>query len=111
VAGIQPLHIPIIYIDPEETVTDVRQRVAQSEAAQVILVVPPQTRLRGSLAWKVLARSAQRLGKGIVVVSKNPHVHIWAQQAGFQVRPEPGKPPQAAPSQRMGKEKQPSSTL
>ncbi len=106
-SGRQSLHIPIMYIDPEETVTDVRQRVAQSTAQQLILVIPPQTHLRGSLAWKVLARSTQTLGKVITVVSKNPQVRLWAQQAGFPTSAESGRPSQeATPSEGLGKEKQ-----
>ena len=77
---------PVIYIDSEETVTDVRQKLEQHPQRQITLVIPPQTQIQGIVSWKLLARYAQAFGKAISILSSNPQVQGWARSVGLQVK-------------------------
>lgn len=77
----------IIYVDPEETITDVRQRLEQSVAPRVVLVIPQPTQLRGSVAWKLLYRCAQEYGRDLRIVSDDVQICAWARSANIKILP------------------------
>ncbi len=74
-----------LYIDPDENVTSVRERLERVNAKHVALVVPPQTHLRGQVAWKLLYMRARELGKDVSIVSSDPQIRAMAQSVQFKV--------------------------
>src|SRR5438128_9051351 len=75
----------VLYIDPQETVTTVRERLEHVPARHVALVIPSQTLLRSHVAWKLLHRRAQELGKDVRIVSSDRQVRAIARSVQFKV--------------------------
>jgi hypothetical protein len=75
----------ILYISPDEDVTSIRERLAQASTPDVAIVIPPQTHLRSHVAWRLLQRSAQALGKDISIVSSDPHIRAIARSVRLKV--------------------------
>ena len=75
----------VIYIDPEENITAVRERLERIEAHQVALIVPPRTHLRGLVVWKLLYTRAKELGKEVSIVSSDPQIRAIARSVQFKV--------------------------
>ena|SRR5437764_8268699 len=75
----------VLYIDPGENVTMVRERLEHVPARHVALVIPPQTYLRSHTAWKLLQRRAQELGKDVCIVSSDRQVRAIARSVQFKV--------------------------
>ncbi len=75
----------IIYIDPEENITAVRERLEHVKNQHITLVVPPQTHLRGQVVWKLLHARAKELGKDISISSSDPQVRAMAKSVQFKV--------------------------
>ncbi|MBV9614180.1 MAG: hypothetical protein JO011_19000 [Ktedonobacteraceae bacterium] len=76
-----------VYIGTEETMTDVRERLAGISSKSVILVVPSQTQLRHAVAWKVLARWAQEQGREVSVASSDKQIRALARSVRFVLIP------------------------
>ncbi len=74
-----------VYIGPDENITAVRQRLEHIESQYVVLIVPPQTRLRGQVVWKLLSARAKELGKEISIVSTDPQIRALARSVRFDV--------------------------
>jgi len=74
----------VLYISPDEDVTSIRERLAQASTPDVAIVIPPQTHLRSHVAWRLLQRSAQKLGKDISIVSSDPHIRAIARSVRFK---------------------------
>jgi len=81
----RPLDEQVVYIDPEENITAVRERLERIEGQHIALVVPPQTHLRGQVVWKLLHARAKELGKDIYIVSSDPQVRAMARSVRFKV--------------------------
>src|SRR6266536_4601740 len=77
-----------IYIDPEDTVTDVRERLTHLPFQSVAIVVPQRTQLHYTVAWKLLARCAQELEKEIVIVSSDRQIRALARSVHFALVPD-----------------------
>jgi hypothetical protein len=75
----------MIYIDPEDDLTNVRSRLEGVESRYVTLVIPAQTQLRSHVAWKLLHARARELGKDILIVSADPQIRSVAQAVKFRV--------------------------
>jgi hypothetical protein len=74
-----------IYINPEDDLTTVRERLEVISAPRLTMVIPPQTQLRSHVAWKLLYARAQELGKEVVIVSSDPQVRSIAHAVKFKV--------------------------
>ncbi|WP_052887585.1 baseplate J/gp47 family protein [Thermogemmatispora carboxidivorans] len=83
----------IIYLGPEEELTDVRQRLEKVSARRLILVVPPQTKLRSHVGWRLLHARTRELGKDVLVVSSDRQVRVVVKAAGFKVAESLTSPP------------------
>ena len=46
----------IIYLDPNDELTKVRERIEEIPARHIILVVPQQTQLRSHVGWRLLVK-------------------------------------------------------
>ncbi|HTK09952.1 MAG TPA: baseplate J/gp47 family protein [Ktedonobacteraceae bacterium] len=77
----------MIYIDPDDDLTNVRTRLEGVESRQVTLVIPAQTQLRSHVAWKLLHARARELGKDILIISTDPQIRSVAQAVKFRVAP------------------------
>ncbi|MBE3558645.1 MAG: baseplate J/gp47 family protein [Ktedonobacteraceae bacterium] len=76
---------PIMYISPEDDLTQVRERLEQNAAKKVTLVVPAHSQLRHTFAWKLLYARARTMGKEVMVVSSDPQIRSMAYAMKFKV--------------------------
>ncbi len=87
----------IIYLSPEEELTNVRGRLEQIPSKRIILVIPQQTQLRSLVGWRLLHSRARELNKDILVISSDRQIRSVVKAAGFRVAdslastPSPGK--------------------
>lgn len=75
----------IIYLDPNDELTRVREKIEEVPARRIILVVPQQTQLRSNVGWRLLHARARELGKEVQVISPDRQVRAVAKAAGFRV--------------------------
>ncbi|MBA2284120.1 MAG: baseplate J/gp47 family protein [Ktedonobacteraceae bacterium] len=94
----------LIYLSPEEELTDVRERLEHVPARRIIFVVPPQTKLRSHVGWRLLHARARELGKDVLVVSPDRQVRVVVKEAGFKVADSLESPPssKSRPTSRPG---------
>jgi hypothetical protein len=75
----------IIYIGPEDDLTNIRERLEKAQSKRVTLVIPANTQLRSHVAWKLLYRSARELGKEVLIVSSDAQIRSVAHGVKFRV--------------------------
>ena len=75
----------IIYLGPEEEFTNVRERLENTDARSIILVIPPQTQLRSHVGWRLLRSRARELGQDVLVISSDRQIRTVVRAAGFRV--------------------------
>jgi len=75
----------IIYLDPDDELTKVREKIEDIPARHVILVVPQQTQLRSNVGWRLLHARSREMGKDVQVISPDRQVRAVAKAAGFRV--------------------------
>ncbi|HKV59934.1 MAG TPA: baseplate J/gp47 family protein [Ktedonobacteraceae bacterium] len=99
----------IIYLDPNDELTRVREKIEEVPARRIIMVVPQQTQLRSNVGWRLLHARARELGKEVQVISPDRQVRAVAKAAGFRTsQPQEGSstgrtrvpPPQRTQPQR-----------
>jgi hypothetical protein len=86
----------IIYIGPEEELTNVRERLEHNPAGHITLIVPPQTQLRSHVGWRLLRSRVREMGKDVLVISSDPQIRAVAKAAGFRVADSLESPPSNA---------------
>jgi hypothetical protein len=64
----------VIYIGPDENITEVRERLNHTRAKAIALVIPAQTRLRSHVAWRLLKQRAFELDKDVSIVSSDGQI-------------------------------------
>ncbi len=75
----------IIYLDPNDELTRVREKIEENPAQHITLVVPQQTQLRSNTGWRLLYARSREMRKDIQVVSPDRQVRSLAKAAGFTV--------------------------
>ena len=75
----------IIYLSPEEELTNVRERLEKTPARHIILVIPPQTQLRSHVGWRLLRSRTRELNKDVLVISSDRQIRAVVKAAGFRV--------------------------
>ena len=75
----------IIYLGPEEELTSVRERLENTQAGRIVLVIPPQTQLRSHVGWRLLHSRMRELGKDVLVISSDRQIRAVAKAVGFRV--------------------------
>jgi len=75
----------IIYLGPEEEMTNVRERLENIDAGYIILVIPPQTHLRSHVGWRLLRSRVRELGHDVLIISSDRQIRAVAKAAGFRV--------------------------
>ena len=75
----------IIYLDPNDELTRVREKIEEVRARRITMVVPQQTQLRSNVGWRLLHARARELGKEVQVISPDRQVRAVAKAAGFRV--------------------------
>jgi hypothetical protein len=75
----------IIYLDPNDELTRVREKIEEVTTRRIIMVVPQQTQLRSNVGWRLLHARARELGKEVQVISPDRQVRAVAKAAGFRV--------------------------
>src|ERR1700726_2983204 len=75
----------IIYLSPEEELTNVRERLERIPGRRIILVSPAQTQLRSHVSWRLLHSRARELGKDILIISSDRQIRSVVKAAGFRV--------------------------
>src|SRR5579863_1855348 len=86
----------IIYLDPNDELTTVREKIEEIRARRITMVVPQQTQLRSNVGWRLLHARARELGKDVQVISPDRQVRAVAKAAGFRV----SQPPEGSPGGR-----------
>ncbi|GAC1567142.1 MAG: hypothetical protein NVS3B14_12260 [Ktedonobacteraceae bacterium] len=76
----------IIYLDPNDELTKVREKIEETPARHITLVVPQQTQLRSNVGWRLLHARSREMGKEIHVISPDRQIRSVAKAAGFKVR-------------------------
>jgi hypothetical protein len=76
-----------VYIDTSETITDVRERLARLPQQSIALVVPQPTQLQNIVAWKLLARCVEELGKEVLIVSSDRQIRALAKSVKLELIP------------------------
>lgn len=79
----------IIYLDPNDELTAVREKIEEIRARRITMVVPQQTQLRSNVGWRLLHARARELGKDVQVISPDRQVRAVAKAAGFRVSQPP----------------------
>lgn len=75
----------VIYLGPDDQLTDVLERIAGERAQQILLVLSPQTHMRSYVSWRLLHARVRQLGKIVQVISMDRQVRAVAKAAGFRV--------------------------
>ncbi len=75
----------IIYLSPEEELTNVRERLEKIPSRRIILVVPGQTQLRSHVSWRLLHTRARELNKELLIISSDRQIRSVVKAAGFRV--------------------------
>jgi hypothetical protein len=68
----------VLFLDPEENITTVREHLKRMPYHRVALVIPPQTELRSYVAWRLLEKYSKELDKAVLIVSGDPHMRAIA---------------------------------
>src|SRR5690242_8185475 len=79
----------IIYLDPNDELSTVREKIEEIGARRITMVVPQQTQLRSNVGWRLLHARARELGKDVQVISPDRQVRAVAKAAGFRVSQSP----------------------
>ncbi len=79
-----------LYIEVEEEVTSVIDRLRASQQSRVVFVVPPgATLLQSAVNMRLLLREAQKAGKDIALVTTDEYGQTLAQKVGISVYASP----------------------
>ena len=87
----------IIYLGPEEELTNVRERLENTKAGYIILIIPPQTQLRSHVGWRLLRSRVRELGQDVLIISSDRQIRAVAKAAGFRVADSLESPPSDRP--------------
>ncbi len=87
----------IIYLGPEEELINVRERLENTKAGSIILVIPPQTQLRSHVGWRLLRSRVRELGQDVLIISSDRQIRAVAKAAGFRVADSLESPPSDRP--------------
>ena len=71
----------IIYLGPEEELTNVRERLENTNAVHIILVIPPQTQLRSHVGWRLLRSRVRELGQDVLIISSDRQIRARSHRA------------------------------
>ncbi len=75
----------IIYLSPEEELTNVRERLERSRSRRIILVIPAQAQLRSHVSWRLLYSRAHELNKDVLIISADRQIRAVVKAAGFKI--------------------------
>ena len=87
----------IIYLSPEEELTNVRERLERIPTRRIILVIPTQTQLRSHVSWRLLYARARELNKEVLVISSDRQIRSVVKAVGFKVADSLESPPSSRP--------------
>ncbi len=77
-----------LYIDVDEEITTVVDRLRHSPAQSVSVVVPQRAVLLQSIVnLKLLGREAKKIGKNLILMTKDEEGIVFASRAGIEVQP------------------------
>lgn len=77
-----------LYIDVDEEITTVVDRLRHSPAQNVAVVVPQRAVLLQSIVnLRLLKREAKKLGKSLILMTKDEEGIVFASRAGIEVQP------------------------
>jgi hypothetical protein len=104
-----PLRSAPIFIESEEEIPAVIERLTRADAEEVPLVLPARSRFAQSrFNFQLLRDYSVRLGKRVAIISPDPAVQRMAEESGFasyravdQYQPGGGPPGDQAPTPRI----------
>ncbi len=74
----------MIFLDPDDDLNRVTERLTAATRQRVTLIVPPQTQMRSNVFWRLLFSRAREMGRDVTVVSADRQVRSVAKIAGFR---------------------------
>ncbi len=74
-----------IYLDPDDDLNRVTERLAATTSQRVVIIVPQQTEMRSNVFWRLLYSRARGMGKEVTVISADRQMRSIAKVAGFRV--------------------------
>lgn len=86
--------IPSIYLNLEDDITKIVQRVKREKATQLVLVCPKRCFLfNDSINLRLLKKQTDFLGKDVSILTMDELGQMYAKEAGFQLKsfPKPGQ--------------------
>ena len=93
----------IIYLSPEEELTNVREKLEQVPSRHIILVIPQQTQLRSLVGWRLLHSRARELNKEILIISSDRQIRSVVKAAGFRIADSLASTPSSGKSRAEGR--------
>ena len=75
----------VIYLDPDDDLNEITERLASTREQRVAIVVSQQGEMRSNVSWRLLNRRARDMGKDVTVISADRQVRSNAKVAGFRV--------------------------
>ncbi len=98
-----------IYVDVEDEITSIIDRVTETEAKVVALVLPKRaTTMQSTVNMRLLKRAADTSGKNVVLVTNESGLLPLAGMVGLHVSPTPTSKPVIPPAPNMADESIPS---
>jgi hypothetical protein len=82
----------IIYVDAGDDLAKIQERIEETHARHIILLVPPKTHLRNDVSWRLLDTRAREPGKDVRVISMSRQTRAVAEAAGFKILDLPESP-------------------
>lgn len=77
----------IIYIDIDEEITAVIDKLRKSKTSQVFLAIPKRALiLQSIISLKLLSREAEKSEKNIIIVTQDPREQKMAEKSGIETR-------------------------
>ena len=74
-----------IYLDQDDDLDRVTERLASTSMQRVMMIVPQQTEMRSNVFWRLLHSRVRNMGKDVTVISADRQIRAVAKVVGFRV--------------------------
>ena len=75
----------IMYLGPEEEMVNVYERLKNTQARSIILVIQPHTQLSHQTEWRALHNDVQKRDQDVLIICSDQRIRAVARSAGFRV--------------------------
>jgi hypothetical protein len=75
----------IMYLGPEEEMVNVYERLKNTQARSIILVIQPHTQLSHQTEWRALHNDVRKRDQDVLIICSDQRIRAVARSAGFRV--------------------------